>query len=160
MMKRKIYWGDFASIFCLGAFMTFLLMSCVDLSTMYQIKFYGSDRPESQYYINNTRCLQELAKVTHPYMEEIKFVRFHATQNIKRTWFVDRFIEAHVMGTYQTGRIIDIYGGCNDDTFDTLVHELAHHCQLDRGDNIWVALEHKGQFDECYDEIYEHCTSE
>lgn len=46
---------------------------------------------------------------------------------------------------------IDILGGCWQE--ETIVHELAHHCQKIAGDSLYQGYRHIGQFDNCYDNI-------
>lgn len=53
-------------------------------------------------------------------------------------------------GFYHYGQIIDIYGNCNK---AVLMHELAHHCQKLKGDNLYQIANHEGNFNACMDKI-------
>ena len=83
-------------------------------------------------------CFQEMDHISDEYFEGLYYIMFFDNNP-------DR-----VLGRYFIN-IITIYDDCS---MPVIIHELAHHCQLRRGDNMWEAVHHKGQFSECEVEIW------
>lgn len=86
-------------------------------------------------------CFDIMNQISPKYLEGIKLIRIYAG-GINKQYF----------GTYTPIiSIIDDFSWCSK---DTIIHELAHHCQIKRGDTITQAKNHIGHFNECEEEIW------
>lgn len=73
------------------------------------------------------------------------------SQGIHRV-FIFKKPKGRIMGEYfWFTEDIYLYRGCAE---PDLIHELAHHCQKQRGDSLFTALHHKGDFKKCEQDIY------
>ena len=98
----------------------------------FQLKYYGS-------HWEDTITLDGMQGIPSKYFEGIRAIcvyeRNHPT----------------ALGHYYLGGKINLY--TNDWDKETLIHELAHHCQMQRKDTWYNAMNHLGKFNECYEEI-------
>jgi len=88
----------------------------------------------------NTDCIHLLDDVPDKYLRNLYSLSFF---NIN---------PYGIGGYYFYSKTIYIFQGCR---MDYLIHELAHHCQREKGDNLYQLMSHKGHFEECYYEIKE-----
>lgn len=95
-----------------------------------------------KFYIDFDKeiCYQRLDQISNKYKEGITYIMILPDSRVYN-------------GMYWYGvNHIDLYGDCY---MDTIVHELSHHCQYQRGDYYYEVLNHLGHFDECEDEIWD-----
>jgi len=127
----------------LAIFITgFLLITLIVSTTAYvpieshygvKIKFYDTRLRDS--------CLANIAQIQPEYLEGVNYIRVY-----------QRGLNKRYSGLYwRFGRNIDLFDSCS---METLIHELAHHCQYKRGDSAWQGSQHIGHFQECEDEIW------
>lgn len=97
------------------------------------IKFYDDK-------INKTECLEMMGNIPMVYYKDMRYIKIYYSTNGKtvgKYWWL-----------YST---IETFDNCDQ---DTIIHELAHHCQYARGDTDSMGKKHIGHFDECYWEIW------
>lgn len=89
--------------------------------------------------INISECKQVMDSIDPKYFEGINYIIIQGESR-------------HYLGLYwYWSKNIYLYNTC--DRY-VIVHELAHHCQYNRGDSFFTAKKHTGHFDECEDEIW------
>lgn len=95
-----------------------------------------------KFYIetDKQKCFEILSNIDDEYKQDLNVIKVETDS-------------MHWGGMYwYWQKNIELFGGCNK---DVIIHELAHHCQYQRGDYYRLAREHRGLFDECEDEIWE-----
>lgn len=89
--------------------------------------------------LNISECKLMVDSVDPKYLDGIRYVILHKENK-------------HYLGYYyRWSQNIYMFGNCDRWVF---VHELAHHCQYERGDHFTHGQQHSGHFDECEDEIW------
>lgn len=107
-----------------------------------QIKFYDE--------VNKTECYEMFGSVPDEYYEKLNYIKIY-DEDARRAngkYYYASF--ETIMGLYFLNSGIVLYNGCTRSTF---IHELAHHCQIRRGDTFYLALNHIGNFEPCMKEI-------
>ena len=92
-----------------------------------------------KFYTPKQNWTEKMDLIPTEYYNGLKYIKFLPKSNA-------------YCGLYWLYSGIDVYGDCG---FNALIHELAHHCQVKRGDNLYDAIKHIGRFKECEDEIWE-----
>lgn len=122
---------------------TSIILSMVILSTMVSayVPIENYQEVGWKFYIDADKRECHTAQLIVPkeYWKGIKYVRVMPEN--------DRW-----EGIWWPSGQIDLFGGCN---LESIIEELAHQCQYDRGDTIAEALKHEGKFKECEEEIWE-----
>ena len=96
------------------------------------VKFYNDK-------INKTSCMEMMKTIPLNYYANVNAIKVFARGKV------------HILGQYWWGATnIEIFGGCDQ---ETLIHELAHHCQYMRKDKLWQGYQHAGNFSDCLEEI-------
>lgn len=97
------------------------------------LKFYHEDS-------DREKAIEALDEIPFRYYEGIKYIKFFK-------------ITGEPCAMYNLYSGLEFRRGCFDRV--RLIHELAHHCQILRGDSYYNVLKHSGKFDECEREIWE-----
>jgi hypothetical protein len=119
--------------------LTLAIVLCLSNVLAFQVKYYGN---WNQSNINN---LTSLYNIPEKYFKGIVAIRIFSNENVKN------------LACYHYGGVIDFYNGNQNyklnKMLDTLMHELAHNCQVQRKDTSYNVKNHKGLFDSCLKEI-------
>ena len=110
-----------------------LLLLSVNVSAFIRPIDYNGVKIKFYYDIDREPCLDTIKSVPPEYFDGLSYIKFHKTNKL-------------VLGYYWINTGIDIFEDCS---IDTLVHELAHHCQIQRKDYFYQALNHNGKFLPC-----------
>ena len=99
-------------------------------------KFYGKN-------INETKCYDIFNSIEEKYTQNIKYIKIFS-ENSNR----------NILGAYWWyTKSIDLFDGC---TKKVIIHELSHHCQYEKGDNLYNGFRHNGNFYDCEEEIWQN----
>lgn len=102
------------------------------VNAMPPIKTYGN--------IDKEKYIEYLNEIPEKYYYDLKYIKiFEDNPN-------------GILGYYWINNGVDIF---RDSGEDTLIHELAHHCQIKKGDTLYQAINHIGYFNSCEEEIWE-----
>jgi len=113
-----------------------------------QIKFYDE--------VNKTECYEMFDTIPSRYFDKMNYIKIYDSEERKANGRYYFTVFETVWAYYHITGGISMFNGCNKATF---IHELAHHCQIERKDSAYLAIQHKGQFNECRREIWNNTTT-
>jgi len=112
-------------------FITIFLMLSSPFYAQPLLKTYGD--------VNKEHYQAMLNRFPEKYYYDLKYIKVFEQKSVL------------CLGQYWINNGIDIFWDSGE---VTLIHELAHHCQIRKGDTLYQAINHEGNFDICEEKIW------